>query len=143
MWDGFPGIRHLSESHSHDFGSGVGEASLTHGRPPAQEIPFLSLEEIWRKCSRSRPVAETDAVVLGIAAHGYDEAGENQEDQSDDLDETGPELDFAQDPHAEDLRPPPISKNLEEYRSDRLTLIAIITIPNTVIQIATFKSGLQ
>ncbi len=41
--------------------------------------------------------------MLRIASHGDDEAGENEEDQSDDLDETEPELDFAQDPHAEDL----------------------------------------
>ena len=101
------GLR-LPDSHSDELRADVRKERVRQRRPEAEEdrqvvVVHLAVEVRAHRPVRVVPVAEPDAVVPRVPAEVDDDAHEDEADERDDLDAAEPELELAEDAHAEEV----------------------------------------
>lgn len=76
----------FSECHAHNLGPNIGEASLAHGSPPAQETSLGAVEEVRSESARLIPVSESCPRFIWTTAKCHDKYCEDHCDDSQDFD---------------------------------------------------------
>lgn len=89
-------IRGFTECHTHDLSTRESETRLANTGPEPKEATCCALRQVLRKSARLIPIFESGSFVVGAAAHGADESGENQGCHDQDFCEAKPELGFAE-----------------------------------------------
>lgn len=92
--DGLPGVRSLAKRYTHNLCACKSEAGLHHGCPETQQPAGRAIDEVRGKGAGVAPVREADALAGWLAAHGDDEAREDEHGHDEELEARHPELGF-------------------------------------------------
>ena len=102
------GVLGLSDGDTDELSADVREKRVGQGAPETKEdrkmvVVDLLVEILPHGAIRVVPVAEAEAVVLGVPAEVDDDTHEDETDECDDFDAAEPELKFAEDAYAEEV----------------------------------------
>lgn len=96
-------ILSLSDCHTDQLSSEIGEGCVDHYRPEAKEATCRPSCVLFLERARVFPVAETLAIAVGTTAEGKDQRQEDDTNDSDDLEGGQPELKFSEELDAEEV----------------------------------------
>jgi len=106
--DVFPWVFCFADSYTNKFRPDIGKKSICHGTPETNEdgkvfIVYLLQKIVPHGTSRVLPVAETNAVMLGISAEINHYPHDQETYESYDFDAAKPEFQFSEYPDAKQI----------------------------------------
>lgn len=102
--DVLPGVGGLSKRNTDQLGAEVGECSLNHGSPEAEEASRITRDAVvLRKGTRVLPVVEARPGTFGVAAEGNDQTQQDEHDDDERFDQRHPELCLAEELDMDEL----------------------------------------